>query len=176
MVLMQSAEADFNATDFGTFPAPWCSSRGLCNWSPHINYNFVGIADINYRRQSIGLSCIIDLPATPTLTLYHYSIVCGFPKSKFVCWAEEWSRENFWILHFLSCRKRTNLLKPSTFTPSMEGEGRNCTIISTSDGQNSRVTFQKCANAWEILVWAWEREITSKCMRLTLNARELRAL
>ena len=32
------------------------------------------------------------------------------------------------------------------FTPSMEGEGRNFTIISTSDGQNSRVTFQKSAN------------------------------
>ena len=30
--------------------------------------------------------------------------------------------------------------------------GRNFTIISISDGQNSRVTFQKSANAREILM------------------------
>ena len=40
----------------------------------------------------------------------------------------------------------------------------------------SWVTFQKSANAWEILVWAREREITSKCVRLTLNEWHLRAL
>ena len=31
-------------------------------------------------------------------------------------------------------------------------EGRNFTIISISDGQNSRVTFQKSANAREIFM------------------------
>ena len=58
-----------------------------------------------------------------------------------------WAHTSPGILHFTNRRKRTNLLKQGTFTPSMEGEGRNFTIISTSDGQNSRVTFQKSANA-----------------------------
>ena len=49
--------------------------------------------------------------------------------------------------------------------------GMNFTIISTSNGQNSRVTFQKSAiNAWEILVWAWDymemRETHAHSVRL----------
>ena len=40
----------------------------------------------------------------------------------------------------------------------------------------SRVTFEKSVNAWEMLVSAWEREIASKCVRLTLNAWDLRAI
>ena len=73
-------------------------------------------------------------------------------------WASSWgirgdaSPENVWVLHFLNCQKCTNL-PIAHFTPFMEGEGRNFTIISTSDGQNSRVTFQKSANVWEIPLW-----------------------
>ena len=55
--------------------------------------------------------------------------------------------QKIFLLDFSNHCKCINLLNLSTFTPSMEGEERNCTFISTSEGQNSRVTFQKSANA-----------------------------
>ena len=48
--------------------------------------------------------------------------------------------------------------------------------LSTSESLKGRVTYQNSANAWEMLVSAWEREIASKWVRLTLNAWDLRAL
>ena len=42
--------------------------------------------------------------------------------------------------------------------------------MSTSESLKGRVTCQNSANAWETLVSAWEREIASKWVSLTLNA------
>ena len=49
-------------------------------------------------------------------------------------------------------------------------------VMSTSESLKGRVSYQNSAKAWEMLVSAWEREIASKCVRLTLNAWDFRAL
>ena len=55
-------------------------------------------------------------------------------------------------------------------------EGTNSEFMSTSESLKGRVSYQNSAKAWEMLVSAWEREIASKCVRLTLNAWDFRAL
>ena len=49
-------------------------------------------------------------------------------------------------------------------------------VMSTSESLKGRVSYQNSAKAWEMLVLAWEREIALKCVRLTLNAWDLRLL
>ena len=92
------------------------------------------------------------------------------------------SLKNFWILHFSNHQKCTNLLKPegsnmnrsnkdlSKFSAS---EGRNSVvIISTSDGQNSRVTV--ASRIWVLMYEKYSGEGAS--VRLHRNVWDSRSM
>ena len=96
------------------------------------------------------------------------SQVWSFPKSEILGGVGSWN------LHFSNHWKCTNFLKDAHLGLLLRHGFRKA--VFKDETKSSRATYQKSAKAWEMLVSAWEYEITTKCVGLAVDAWDLRAL
>ena len=110
-----------------------------------------------------------------------FSCSGGLLREPMLLWSA-WANISAYTSHingWNSCRNKKKMVASEQMEHWLKfsaSEGTNSEFMSTSESLKGRITYQECANVWEILVSAWEREITSKCVRLVLNAWNLRAL
>ena len=82
--------------------------------------------------------------------------------------------ENVWNLHISNCWKCTNFLKDGHLGLLWRHSERQ---FSKMKPINSRVTHQKSANAWEMLVSAWVyiemHETCTQCVRLESSSHRM---